>query len=169
MVKKASKGKKSKVKKEIRNQILGVFSNNTLQSFNYKQIARRLYVTDPANRKLIQVVLNELEHDGHLVEIQRGKYKLKSRGGYVCGIVQMIKSGAAFIITDDIEEDVYVSPRNLNHAFNGDKVKVYLYARKKGDRLMGEVTEILEQRERTFVGTIVRSFNSYFMYSDSKD
>lgn len=169
MARKTSKGKTNKVKRDIRNQILGIFSNNTLQTFNYKQIARRLDVSDPSSRKLIQVVLNELEHDGHLTEMQRGKYKLKSKGGYVCGIVQMIRSGAAFIITDDIEEDVYVSSRNLNHAFSGDKVKVYLYARKRGDRLMGEVTEILEQKERNFVGTIGMSSGYYFLFPDNRD
>ncbi len=126
-------------------------------------------MTDPSSRKLITVVLNELEHDGHLTEVQRGKYKLKSRGGYVCGIVQMIRSGAAFIITEDVAEDVYVSSRNLNHAFSGDKVKVYLYARKKGDRLMGEITQILEQKDRSFVGTIGFSSGYYFLFSDNKD
>ena len=168
MVKKASKGKASKAKEDIRNQILGIFSNNTLQTFNYKQIARRLYVTDPSSRKLITVVLNELEHDGHLMEVQRGKYKLKSKGGYICGTVQMTRAGAAYIITDDVEEDVFVSSRNLKHAFSGDKVKVYLYARRKGDKLAGEVTEILEQRERSFVGTIGRSFGYTFLYPDNK-
>ena len=169
MAKNTNKNKTIKAKKDIRNQILGIFSNNTLQTFNYKQIARRLDVSDPSSRKLIQVVLNELEHDGHLTEVQRGKYKLKSRGGYVCGIVQIIRSGAAFIITDDIEEDVYVSSKNLNHAFSGDKVKVYLYARKRGDRLSGEVTEILEQKERSFVGTIGLSSGYYFLYPDNRD
>ncbi len=169
MVKKPTKGKQSQQKKDIRNQILGIFSNNTLQTFNYKQIARRLYVSDPNSRKLIQVVLNELEHDGHLIEVQRGKYKLKSRGGYICGVVQMTRSGAAYIITDDLEEDVYVSSSKLNHAFGGDKVKVYLYARKKGDKMMGEVTEILEQRERTFVGTIIKSFGYNFLVPDNRD
>ena len=168
MVKKPTKRKRAQIKKEIRNQILGIFSNNTLQTFNYKQIARRLYVTDPSSRKLIQAVLNELEHDGHLTEVERGKYKLKSRGGYICGTVQLKSSGAAYIITDDLEEDVYITPKNLNRALNGDKVKVYLYARKRGDKLMGEITEILEQRERTFVGTIIKSFGHDFLIPDNK-
>ncbi|MCD6346706.1 MAG: ribonuclease R [Bacteroidales bacterium] len=160
--------KHGKAKKVIRNQILGIFSNNTLQTFNYKQISRRLDVSDPSERKLISTVLNELVHDGHLEEIERGKYKLKTRGGYICGIVQMTRSGTAFIITDDIKEDVFITNRNLNHALDGDKVKVYLYARKSGDRLVGEITQILEQRERTFVGEIVRAASYYFLDADNK-
>ena len=169
MGKKQKNSKTSSAKREIRNQILGIFSSNTLQSFNYKQIARRLDVSDPSSRKLIQIVLNELQHDGHLTEVQKGKYRLKTKGGYVCGIVQSVRSGAAYIITDDIDEDVYVSNRNLNHAFNGDKVKVYLYARKKGDKLSGEVTEILEQKERSFVGTIGMLSGFYFLFPDNRD
>ncbi len=157
------------VKKNIRNQILGIFSNHFTQTFNYKQIARRLDVKDPAARKLIATVLNELMHDGHLDEVERGKYKLKSKGGYITGIVQMTRSGAAFIHTEEVNEEVFVTHRNLNRALNGDKVKVYLYARKKGDRLAGEITEILEQRERSFVGEIVRAAAYYFLEADNKD
>ena len=169
MGRKDSRKKHGLAKKTIRNQILGVFSNNTLQTFNYKQISRRLDISDPAARKLISTVLNELTHDEHLEEIERGKYKLKTKGGYICGIVQMTRSGTAFIRTEDVKEEVYITNRNLNHALNGDKVKVYLYARKKGDRLVGEITEILEQRERSFVGEIVRASSYYFLDADNKD
>jgi ribonuclease R len=81
----------------------------------------------------------------------------------------MTRSGAAYIITDEVKEDVYINNRNVNRALNGDKVKVYLYARREGQRLVGEIVEILEQRERTFVGTIERSSGYYFMIPDNRD
>ena len=166
--KQKNKQKGNDTRREIRNQILGIFSQNTLQTLNYKQISSRLEQKDPALRGLISDVLLELVRSGELSEVARGKYKLRSRGGYICGIVQMMRSGSATIQTDDIKEEVFVTGQNLNHALHGDKVKVYLYAKKKGGQMIGEVTEILEQRERLFVGTIEQSANFAFLLPDNR-
>lgn len=156
-------------KKILRSKILGIFNQNTAQALNYKQISAKLGLSDPDQKKLISDVLEELLRNGQLIEIERGKYKLKVRGGHITGTVQMTRSGAAYIITDEVKEDVYINNRNVNRALNGDKVKVYLYARREGQRLMGEIVEILEQRERTFVGTIERSSGYYFLIPDNRD
>ncbi|MFA5815816.1 MAG: ribonuclease R [Bacteroidales bacterium] len=160
---------KSANKKILRSKILGLFNQNTAQVLNYKQISAKLGLTDSDQRKLISDVLEELLRSGQLIEVERGKFKLKVHGGHIIGTVQITRSGAAYIITDEVKEDVYINNRNVNRALNGDKVKVYLYARREGQRLMGEIVEILEQRERTFVGTIERSSGYYFLIPDNRD
>jgi ribonuclease R len=160
---------KSANKKILRSKILDVFNKNTAQPLNYKQVSAQLGLSDVEQKKLISEVLDELLRSGQLTEVDRGKYRLKVRGGHIIGTVQMTRSGAAYIITDEVKEDVYINNRNVNRALNGDKVKVYLYARREGQRLVGEIVEILEQRERTFVGTIERSSGYYFMIPDNRD
>jgi ribonuclease R len=160
---------KSANKKILRSKILDVFNKNTAQPLNYKQVSAKLGLSDAEQKKLISEVLDELLRSGQLNEVERGKYRLKVRGGHIIGTVQMTRSGAAYIITDEVKEDVYINNRNVNRALNGDKVKVYLYARREGQRLVGEIVEILEQRERTFVGTIERSSGYYFMIPDNRD
>lgn len=155
-------------RKEIRKQIMAVFSEQPNAVWNYKQIARRLEVTDPASRKLISQVLGDMVGDGTLKEEERGKFRLRMRGGFIEGTIRMTRSGAAFLNTTEVDEEVYITSRNLNRALDGDRVRVYLYARKKGDRLMGEVSEILEQRDRTFVGEIVKASSYYFVVPDNK-
>ena len=150
-------------KQTLSNKIIGLFSNNPTQTFNYKQISKRLDVKDTATKQLITAVLNELTQNETLTEIQRGKFKLKSRGGYITGVVDLTQRGAAYIISDDIEEDVFVSQQNLNHALNKDRVKIYLFAKKKNKQAEGEVVEILERVKTKFVGTIERSGNFAFL------
>ena len=41
------------------------------------------------------------------------------------------------MITDEMEDDVFIAARNLNTALHGDQVKVLLYARHKGKRPEG--------------------------------
>jgi len=155
-------------KKILRSKIIGIFNENTAQSLNYKQISSRLNLKDPAQRALIIDVLNELVRSGQVTEVQRGKFKMKMRGSHLTGIVQMTRSGSAYIISEETKDEVYVNSRNLNRALDGDKVRVYVYGRREGQKLMGEIVEILEQRERTFVGTIERSSGYYFLIPDNR-
>jgi ribonuclease R len=156
-------------KKILRSKILGIFNQNTAQVLNYKQISSKLGLKDPAQRKLVSDVLGELVRSGQLTDVEPGRYRLKARGAYIIGTVQMKRSGSAYIISDEVKEDIYIHNRNINRALNGDKVKVYVYAQKEGRRMVGEIVEILEQRERTFVGTIERSSGYYFLIPDNRD
>jgi len=155
-------------KKILKSRIEGLFNLNTALPLNYKQISSRLDLKDPGQQRLVMEVLNELTRSGQLTEVQRGKYKMKMRGAYITGTVQMTRSGSAFILSEETKDEVYVNGKNLNRAFNGDKVKVYVFGRREGQKLVGEIVEILEQRERTYVGTIERSSGYYFLIPDNR-
>ncbi len=170
MAKKKNKNKslvtfnKSRLKKAI----LSEFYEQPNKTFNYKQIAELLGIKDPENRKLVYLVLEELTESGNLESGQKGKFKLKSRGGYICGIVELQPQGFGYVISEELGQPVLVSQRNLNHAMDGDKVKAYLYARRKKQLLEGEVTEILERAKTTFVGMVSRSRNFAFFVPSGK-
>lgn len=150
-------------KKNLKNALLTVFHSNPQKAYNYKQLADELGVKDAEIKRLVHVVLNELAEDGTVEQVFRGKYKVKSRGGQVCGKVELQPQGFALVVSDEIDKPVMVSQRNLNHAQEGDKVRVSLYARRKKHQLEGEVTEIVERAKSTFVGTIERSRNFAFL------
>lgn len=168
--KKKKKSKKTEAvnKKFLTGKILGIFSNSPLKTFNYKQLARLLNVQDTSARQLINVVLSELAAADYLSEIYTGKFKLKSKGGYINGRVEMTAQGSAYINSESLTEDIFVTQSNLNHALHGDWVKVYLYARRKSRRLEGEIVEILKRSKRNFVGTIEISSHFAFLLPDSK-
>lgn len=150
-------------KPQLKKAILDIFYGDQQKTYNYKQLGSLLGVKDPETRKLINVVLDELAESENLEQVQRGKFKLKSRGGYVCGRVELQPQGFAYIQSEEVDQPVLVSQRNLNHAMEGDKVRVYLYARRKKHQLEGEVSEIIERAKSTFVGTIERSKNFAFL------
>jgi ribonuclease R len=155
-------------KKELSNSMLAVFSNHPRKTFNYKQIAAQLLITDQAEKLLITEVLNELKEKEALEEIETGRYRLKERGGHVIGKVDMARGGYGYVVSETIKEDVFISQDNLNHALDGDTVKVMVYAHKKTRALEGEVVEILERARETFVGTIEVSDRYAFLTPDSR-
>jgi len=168
----ARKGKNKRTTDYTRNKLSSaltdIFTKNPSQTFNYKQLAKRLGITDSHNKRLISQVLDYLKERGDLVEVYTGKYKLKSQGGYIMGKVDLTRFGYAFIVSDDIQEDVFVSRNNLNQALNGDLVKVYLYASRKGKRMEGEIVEVIERSRKTFVGIIEIAQHFAFLNPDSK-
>jgi ribonuclease R len=166
---KAVKGKKGLNKKELKKAILELYYSEPERLFNYKQLAAELKVSDPSSRQLITVALQELTDDNYLDHEGRGKYKLKGKTGYVIGTVDMTQKGYAFIISEELDDDVFVAGPNLNKALNGDKVRVYINAKRKRKQPEGEVVEIIERAKTNFVGTISMSKNFAFLVPSGKN
>lgn len=156
-------------KKELKKLVLEYCYTNPQRQFNPKQIESYLKVKDQSTRVLLNVVLHELTDDGYLISLEQNKYQLKERTGHIIGIVEMTQKGYAFIISDELEEDVFVSGPNLNRALNGDKVKVYLHAKRKKKQPEGEVVEIIERAKNNIVGIISLSKNFAFLIPTGKN
>ncbi len=173
---KMAKNKKHKIDKlvesfnkpKLKSAILTLFYDNPERTYNYKQIAELLKIKDPEITKLVFVVLEELRETDNLNSVQRGKYKLIARSGTVNGKVEIQPQGFAFIVSEELEKPVMVSGRNLNHAMEGDKVKVHLFAMRKNQQPEGEVVEIVERAKSTFVGTISKSRDYAFFIPSGK-
>ena len=154
-------------KKELVRHIIDIFNENKEKTFNYKQIATMLDIKSESQRVFINQLLYELLDEDFLVEISRGKFKVNSRGGYIEGTIdrQGVKT---FLIPEDGGEPVFIPERKTNHAMLNDKVKVFLYARRRGQMPEGEVVEIVKRAKDTFVGILQVSDNFAFLISDNK-
>lgn len=155
--------------KKLIEMIMGVMSKNPKQTFNYKQLAARLQITEKEEKRALSEALLRMKKDGLAEERNHGKYVLKDVGGYVTGTIDLTKFGYAFVLSEESEEDVFIAARNLNTALHGDQVKVLLYARHKGKRPEGEVVEILSRSRASFVGIIELTPQFAFLIPDNKN
>jgi ribonuclease R len=155
-------------KQVLTNKMMGLFTMNPSKLFNYKQIAKQFEITDDSTKGLITAILYEQRDSGSLVEISRGKFKMSQQGGYITGEVQLTMKGAGYIISEESDEDVFVAQSNLKHALNGDTVKVYLYAKRRGRQPEGEVVEIIKKSRVNIVGVVDVSKNFAFMIANSR-
>ena len=168
MGKNKKKSEPTMSKPELSKRLLALMSNHPGESYNYKQLAMRLQVKSMDMKRQISEVLRELGEKGELEEISTGRYKMRQRGAYITGEVELTAKGSAYIISNESKEDVFVAFPNLKHALNGDKVKVLVYARSRDRRPEGEVVEILERKKGTFVGVVQRSANYAFLIPTGK-
>ena len=154
-------------KKELVRNIINIFNENVDKTFNYKQISTLLDIKSESQRVFINQLLYELLDEDFLIEISRGKFKVNSRGGFIEGVIdrQGVKT---FLIPDDNGEIVFIPERKTNHALLNDRVKVFLYARRKGQMPEGEVIEITKRAKDTFVGILDVSDNYAFLVLDNR-
>jgi ribonuclease R len=169
MAKKRSKsGQSTKMnKKELVRHIINIFNENTEKTFNYKQIATLLDIKSESQRVFINQLMYELLDEDFLVEISRGKFKVNSRGGYIEGTIER-QGVKTFLTPDDGGESVFIPERKTNHALLHDRVKVFLYASRKGQQPEGEVVEIIKRAKDTFVGILDVYENYAFLTLDNR-
>ncbi|MDD4822223.1 MAG: ribonuclease R [Bacteroidales bacterium] len=148
--------------------IIAVLNEAPEEGLNYKQICTVLGLKKDIQKAMVVEWLNILKDEDRITETSGGKCKINNRGKFVTGIFERKKRGINQLVPDEGGEPIFVAERNSGHAMNKDKVKILIYAKRKGKELEGEVVEILERSQDTFVGTLQVVKNYAFLVTESK-
>ncbi len=166
---KKSKNKNKRIKLPVFNKktltkfIVDIFRKNPSRLYNYKQIAAKLNVTDVRLKQSINEILWGLTEKKIIAEPERGKFLYAGAVSNITGRIEMTKSGAAYVVSDQTVDDVYIARQNMNKALHGDEVEVYIYARRKRSKPEGEVIEIIKRAKTDFVGVLEVTKNHAFL------
>lgn len=101
-------------------------------------------------------------------------YSRKSPSSGIQGRLSMSKQGYGYVTVASSEfGDVYIGPKSLGTALDGDTVEVALFAshRSRKDRdtkIEGEIVKVLERAHSEFVGTLEQSKNFFFVAVDDR-
>lgn len=80
------------------------------------------------------------------------------------GIVDVTRSGMAFVAVEGLTSDILVKQKNLNTALDGDEVLVDVIRQGRSmGRMEGHVTDVLKRKKTEFTGTIQLSKNFAFL------
>ena len=149
--------KKKKKDRNIRGRVLTVFKEHPSKSFNYKQIAAKLNVSDTQKRNAIIKALGQLNAQKIIKQTDPGKYVLLvNKKDYIEGTLEMTSSGNAYLLMPEDEEDIFIARRNTNRALDGDQVLVYQIRKRNNGKREGEVVEILERASQDYIGILDR-------------
>ena len=114
-------------------------------------------------------LLKDLAEEGKIVRIRGNRYGLPLKMNLVVGKVRCHPDGYGFVIPEaEGEEDIFISPRNLKEAMNGDRVVARVESiRKKGRE--GKVIRILERGFHKVVGKFMKAKHySYLIPEDER-
>ena len=152
---KNKKRNKNQRKNEITRGIFTVLEKEPEKSFNYKQIAAKIGVVDSNERNTLIKRLVELKEKKRILEEGRGSYKaVASTKTYHTGTVDITGRGNAYIVVEGLDDDVFVPFNKLKKAFHRDVVEVYIFPRRKGKKLEGEITKVISRDKTSFVGIV---------------
>lgn len=138
------------------------------KTFNYKQVSAAIGIDKPAAHRAVALYLAQLAFDGDLIEVEPGKYKSPENTVSATGTFVRLRNGKNSVVTDEDGQAIFVAERNSLHALNGDRVRVNIAARVRGREPEAIVTEILEKKEQTFIGTLRVDKHFAALHTDSK-
>lgn len=147
--------------------VLESFSNSPDTPFTIQQVFRRMGVTDKKGREMVSEMLNLLVEDKKLL-LSEGKYTLNLRVDIITGRVDLANNKYAYIVSEELEDDVRVYREHLKYAMDGDIVKVEVLPTRSGGRAEGIVVEVVERKRTELVGIMELSKNFGFVVPDSK-
>ena len=165
--KKAEGGKRLK-KGEMLQAILSVFQAAPKEPFNYKQISKIIGASNEVQKLQVVDMLYDLAAEDIISEVDRGRYRFNNLGTIAIGTFSRRSNGKNSFTPEDGGSPIFIAERNSGHAMDGDKVKVQLFAKRKGAEPEGEVVEIIESKERLFVGKLQVMKGFAFLVTENK-
>lgn len=154
--------------KDLHAEVVNYISRQKNQTFNYKQVSHAIGAVTAAAQRSVAMMLAEMAFDGDLIEVSPGKYKAPSRSNVTTGTFVRRSNGKNSVTTDIDNEQIFVAERNSMHALNGDRVRIVVAARRRGEEPEAEVIEIIEEKDQTFIGTLQVQRQYAYLQTDSK-
>lgn len=170
------KNERQKTKKnKLTPKVLSILEKKPKKGYSARQIAKKLNKPQLINE--VSESLSELEQQNKAYDLGGGKYRLDRfylkdsfddpEDRIFTGKVDMTRSGSAYIMTEDLDKDIYVSSRKLRGALNGDVVEVKIFTGGRKTNPSGEIVKVLRRHTKEFIGTIYLAGNRFFAGTDN--
>ncbi|MCE9471596.1 ribonuclease R [Bacteroides fragilis] len=166
--KKEKKAGKRMKKKELSKAVLDFFHDKQDEVISLKYIFSELKLTTHPLKMLCMDILSDLLADDYITEVDKNKYKLNNHGIEMTGTFQRKSNGKNSFIPEGGGDPIFVAERNSAHAMNNDKVRIAFYAKRRGCEAEGEVIEILQRANDTFVGTLEVEKSYAFLVTENR-
>ena len=160
-------GKRMK-KKELVSALMDFFHSKPDEVLSLKYIFEQLHLTTHPLKMLCKDILSDLLLDDYITEVDKSKYKLNNHGVEMVGTFQRKSNGKNSFIPEGGGDPIFVAERNSAHAMNNDKVRISFYAKRRGREAEGEVIEVLERANDTFVGTLEVASSYAFLVTENR-
>lgn len=146
--------KKKQPKRYLFEEVLAFLQHNSEKSFNYKQIGAAMEHNTEAERVELIEVLEALKDQGFIKEKEIGRFQAKDNKQYLTGIIDFTQQGSAFVVVNEVANDIFIPEKKTKDALNGDLVKVAINRSHSGKRKEGEVVDVITRARNEFVGTV---------------
>lgn len=166
--KKEKKAGKRMKKSQLAELLMNFFQRKSTETIGLKYLFAELNLTTHPLKMLCMDILYEMLADDYITEVDKGQYRLNQRGIEMTGRFQRKSNGKNSFLPDGGGEAIFIAERNSAHAMNNDRVRISFFAKRKNHEAEGEVIEILERANDTFVGTLEVTKSYAFLITENR-
>lgn len=166
--KKEKKAGKRMSKKQLAAILIDFFHAKPNETLSMKYIFSELRLSTHPQKMLCVDILHEMLDDDYISEIEKGRFRINMYGTELVGTFQRKSNGKNSFVPEEGGDPIFIAERNSAHAMNRDKVKIMFYAKRKNREAEGEVIEILERANDTFVGTLEVAKSYAFLVTENR-
>jgi len=164
-----SSGRKTISAGQIKESVLQLFRQQSGKPWSIRQMIQTLGVRDKKSKNLVSEVAFRLEDEGIISRNRDGRFVSRQMPSALTGVVDHVNSRFAYVICDELDDDVYVRTDDLAFAVDGDTVKFELLGKFHGRKHQeGRVTEIVQRKKDEFVGKLQLSKRFAFVIPDNR-
>ena len=117
-----------------------------------KELCQQLGLIDAERQEALRRRLRAMERDGQIVLTRHEGYGLPDKMNLVRGRVIGHRDGFGFLVPDDGSDDLYLSARQMQCVFHGDRVLARIIGTDRRNRREGVIAEVLERNTPSLVG-----------------
>ena len=156
-------------KNGLEERLLELLKSPDYQPLDKVDLSRKLGVPSD-DRAGLRKLLNELEQRGDIARIRKDRYIVPEIADLFTGVIEFHQGGNAHVLSEkEGQPDLFIASENAGTALHGDRVVARFMhegVRQRGAQTQGRVIRILEQANKSIVGTLQRTKQFYFVIPD---
>ncbi len=129
----------------------------------HEELAQELEIQDPDDFEALRRRLFAMTRDGQVVCNRRQQYLPVSRINLIKGTVQGHRDGFGFVRPDGEGDDLFLSARQMQQVFDGDRVLVRSDRSDHRGKKQAIIVDILERNTQNVVGRLFREGGAAFI------
>jgi RNAse R (EC 3.1.-.-) len=119
-------------------------------------------------REIFSRRLRAMERDGQLMRNRKNALCLPAKMDLVTARIEAHADGFGFAVRDEGENDIYLSPREMERVLHGDRVMVRVTGTDSRGRQEGVIVEVLEHVNRHLVARLAEEHGVLFAIAENR-
>lgn len=137
----------------MKDDIINILKNSD-KALSIYELQDELGLKSVEEVKQLSEVLRCLEEEVVIYCSNKGRYMMLEDSHLRKGVMRANKKGFGFVEIENMDDDVYVAPENMNGAIHNDIVLVEITSKMNIDRLEGRILKVIKRQVERYIGEI---------------
>lgn len=140
----------------MKTKIIELLKSSKKKFLRKREISKILKINQK-EYKTFRIVLKTLLNDGVVAKNKKGHFFLLKSKKIKFGLLSLTIHGYGFVSFEDKHEDIYINPKNLLGALDGDLVEVIILPSTRRHKSEGIIKSIIKRKSNEFIAQVIKN------------